>query len=722
MTEAVMQDTWADNAVGGMAWLSVRTAFLLALGLAAAMVLRRGSARQRHTMWSVTLIGVWLMTALGGMLPRWQFDQVFGSAVTYDWLPDASATGYGEDITEIQPVQMVDQRVLPSPMVKELVSSESLMTGRIGNLSESVEVSRPWSAWMLAIWASGFCFSLVWLGIGLQRVRRMTQRATVLADQDLMLLARNVAGEYGLSRRIRLLTSDELSTPITWGWLRPVIVVPESASAWSLERWRVVLLHEIAHIRRSDWLVQMMAHCVCAFHWFNPLAWWSHRRLTVERERACDEEVLSRGMQASRYATHLLEIARQMCSGRGGGITALGMARRVSHLEWRLRSILAHRGTRRRGLTWPMTLAVTGISILGLATLEPVGGMVAAGARSSAPSMAQAMPFIQAGEWTDAVEVLEEIIRRQPNHHRAWFFLGYALHYDGQVGRGIHATLRAAEAQGIRGLSFYNVSCAKALLGQTEESIKYLNRAFDAGFAGLDHLRVDPDLDSVRDLPEFQLLVAEREEMLRNRQKMMNSGQLMGLVAPVENPFATGTSEIDNKFVIEIAGHAKVSAGRIDVGSLVPGSTLTINSLTDGQDRRLVVTSDTLGRLEYDWSVNGTSLPFDESVEHWMALMLQANEVMTGADRIEGQISTLEKRAETLRARMTAIESTVVQSDGRDVAKTDVLNRLDGEWARLSEQFKEAQRMLREADARHEVLKQSATVMLQRLETIALAG
>jgi chromosome segregation ATPase len=105
-----------------------------------------------------------------------------------------------------------------------------------------------------------------------------------------------------------------------------------------------------------------------------------------------------------------------------------------------------------------------------------------------------------------------------------------------------------------------------------------------------------------------------------------------------------------------------------------------------------------------------------------MALMLQANEVMTGADRIEGQISTLEKRAETLRARMTAIESTVVQSDGRDVAKTDVLNRLDGEWARLSEQFKEAQRMLREADARHEVLKQSATVMLQRLETIALAG
>ena len=96
---------------------------------------------------------------------------------------------------------------------------------------------------------------------------------------------------------------------MTWGVLRPVIMLPVEASAWSDERRRVVLLHELAHIRRYDTFTQWFAQAALVLHWFNPLAWRVYRRFLMEREHAADDLVLAGGARPSTYASHLLHLA-----------------------------------------------------------------------------------------------------------------------------------------------------------------------------------------------------------------------------------------------------------------------------------------------------------------------------------------------------------------------------------------------------------------------------
>jgi hypothetical protein len=127
--------------------------------------------------------------------------------------------------------------------------------------------------------------------------------------------------------------------PIACGVWRPAIVLPEDAWQWPEDRLRIVLLHELAHIKRYDYLTLVLAQGLCAVYWFNPLAWVAARCLCAERERACDDVVLATGTKGSDYAGHLVEIARAMQTRWLPVPAGLSIAHR-SHLENRLIAIL----------------------------------------------------------------------------------------------------------------------------------------------------------------------------------------------------------------------------------------------------------------------------------------------------------------------------------------------------------------------------------------------
>jgi len=106
-----------------------------------------------------------------------------------------------------------------------------------------------------------------------------------------------------------LFRSDALKVALTAGLLRPVIVVPAQAEEWSPQQRRMLLLHELAHVKRFDPVFDFIAQAVMVLYWFNPLAWLALGRFRAERERACDDAVLSAGARPSDYATQLMEIA-----------------------------------------------------------------------------------------------------------------------------------------------------------------------------------------------------------------------------------------------------------------------------------------------------------------------------------------------------------------------------------------------------------------------------
>ena len=127
---------------------------------------------------------------------------------------------------------------------------------------------------------------------------------------------------------------------MVWGVFRPVILLPADANHWQSERHRAVLLHELAHIQRRDWLMQTIAQLTCAVYWFNPLVWVAMRRMLAEAEQACDDHVLNAGYQSTDYAQHLLDIVRNVKAAGATSRAAVAMAR-PSKMEGRLRTVLA---------------------------------------------------------------------------------------------------------------------------------------------------------------------------------------------------------------------------------------------------------------------------------------------------------------------------------------------------------------------------------------------
>ena len=145
---------------------------------------------------------------------------------------------------------------------------------------------------------------------------------------------------------------------MVWGFLRPVILLPIDANHWQTERLRAVLLHELAHIKRWDWTMQMVARIACAIYWFNPLVWFATRWMRIEAEQACDDHVLNAGYRSTDYAQHLIDITRNVKIAKTTSLAAVTIAR-SSKIERRLRTVLAKNLNRH-----PMTKVAAGIGLL----------------------------------------------------------------------------------------------------------------------------------------------------------------------------------------------------------------------------------------------------------------------------------------------------------------------------------------------------------------------
>ena len=196
----------------------------------------------------------------------------------------------------------------------------------------------------------------------------MRREAAVLADAE--FISQEIAARIGLRRPVQLLRSSEETVPLAAGLRKPAILLPASAAGWSPERLRVVLLHEMAHIRRKDCLTQALGELIVCIYWFHPLVWLALRRLRAERERASDDLVLHAGTKPSDYAGHLLDLARVL-QPAGLSHAVVGMA--APDLEPRLRAILNPKVNRRAfdpAAGWIAAL-VAACLVLPLAAMRP---------------------------------------------------------------------------------------------------------------------------------------------------------------------------------------------------------------------------------------------------------------------------------------------------------------------------------------------------------------
>lgn len=273
-----------------LANLGARVTVLLLLGALALFALRRASAATRHLVAVTVLATALAMPLLSAALPS-----------------------------------------LLWPLPTRQAFAADVGAALEARLSRAVVVSA-------GIWAAVAALLLLRLAVGMARFARLLRRA----EDDLPPELAPCRDALRLQRPVRVLRSERAPMPMTAGALEPVILWPADASGWTPERRRLVLLHELGHVKRLDGISTLIAELAAAVWWFHPLVWLLARWSRRIAERATDDLVLGAGEKPSCYAQHLVDLARR--HSRSPAV-AMPMAR-PSSLEERLRAVL---GQARRG-------------------------------------------------------------------------------------------------------------------------------------------------------------------------------------------------------------------------------------------------------------------------------------------------------------------------------------------------------------------------------------
>ena len=343
---------FAAAAIPMLADASLKGAALLVLAGGCVLVMRRASASARHMVWLAAMVALLIVPVLSVVLPGWRVlprwsarDAVVAEAVVPRAIEKPAQTALPMErptvFPAVPPLPVPEAVPVLRPNVPVAVAKESVMP-------------ILHYGWLLPIWAAGCSVLVLRLAAAHVLLRRSTWRCES-ADGALVAALEAARVESGVSQSVRLLLDKDRTIPVVWGIFRPQLLLPAEAEQWNATQLRSVLLHELAHLRRRDPLTQLLTQLACALHWFNPLVWLAAWRLHVERERACDDLVLARGVKPSAYAEHLLQIATQLSPARWTQACGLAMARKSS-IEGRLHAVLSDK-LNRRSVTRALTAA-----------------------------------------------------------------------------------------------------------------------------------------------------------------------------------------------------------------------------------------------------------------------------------------------------------------------------------------------------------------------------
>ncbi len=339
-----MNAGWSDM-LAGMPWagilgfvidISIKAAIVCAVAMLATLSMRRASANARSMVWVFTLV-ILLALPLGRVVsPVWNLPVI----------PEVS-TWFGRGVAT-EALVLPDEKVIDAQDERAFPSA-----GRSGSAAAGAGLADGWEVSAILAWLAGAVLALCWLAVRTVLGRRIIRRCEA-ADEAWADLLAETAARLGLRRRVRLFESCEIGAAVTVGAINPAIVVPAGSAGWPAAKRRYILSHELAHIKRRDGLVEVLAIVVKSVYWFNPFVWLAVKAARIERERDCDDAVLAGGARPSDYALFLMDIAADLGTPRGPA-WQLSTISQGSNLKERIMCILdpkidRNRGRRRAGI------------------------------------------------------------------------------------------------------------------------------------------------------------------------------------------------------------------------------------------------------------------------------------------------------------------------------------------------------------------------------------
>lgn len=316
------------------------------------LAIQRFHSGWRYAMAGITLLA--LVTAAGVSLTRhWPNLQLATPSIVATTHQESSGPVVSPTSTSV-------------PLASHSPEIESVVTTPIISSASLVDRTVRWLPW---VWCFGVPFVAMFVACGWVGAARLRGDSTLLPDGELREVFQLC--KYRLNVvNAGIAICERLAAPIVVGILKPVILIPPGLlTSLSFDQWEMILLHELAHIRRRDNLFNLLQRVTETLLFFHPAVWWASRWMRLEREHCCDDVVLSRGATAQSYAETLAVLALPGLSPQ------LATAAMANHqLLARMRHILGsedlHMAVTRKRLA-------TGIVVLGC-----VAGLMSAGIQS----------------------------------------------------------------------------------------------------------------------------------------------------------------------------------------------------------------------------------------------------------------------------------------------------------------------------------------------------
>jgi TonB family protein len=283
-----------------------RSSIILAAGLTAAWSLRKRPAALRH--W---VLGAAILLAAGQPVITALMPAISLRSVQRLVIESAAPIEVQTDVEAVRKAAPA-----PVPAASSVNWPRLAYWAWIGGMAASFAVLIVGAFWMF------------WLGSRGRAAGETWQRA-----------AEDIRSQLGLTMQVRLVVTRHPALLVTWGVIAPVILLPADADTWPADRIRHVVAHEMAHLLRRDWVMQLMTEIARAINWFNPLFWIACAGLRRDSEHACDDIVLDLGFRGTSYASHLLDLARSFSVHGRTWLPAPSIAR-PSTLERRVRAML----------------------------------------------------------------------------------------------------------------------------------------------------------------------------------------------------------------------------------------------------------------------------------------------------------------------------------------------------------------------------------------------
>lgn len=390
---------------------SIKTTVVMLTAMIATAMFRRSSAALRHLLWQFAAVSALLVPMLSVALPGWGVLPAWVSVGTPPSVAPSSdrvkpLPGAAFPAANPIPIQSLPTDAESAANSPQLIDIPRPTEHPLTKRDATQSIARESSVWPTLVWLLGVIVCLAPVVAGTVGLWRLERRTMLISSGPWFEMMKALRRELGINKTVFLLSSPDRSIPMTWGIRSARLLLPSEAMEWTPERLRVVLLHELAHVKRHDYLNAWVMQCACALYWFHPLVWFALRRSQAERERACDDIVISAGECASDYAEHLLEIASGLESKALAAYSAIAMAR-SSRLEERLHAILDETRNRRR-LTAIVIVAV--LIVVGCGTMV-LSSLRARQANQKTPPQTRISPTTKAAGYTTVEQARLSVAR-----------------------------------------------------------------------------------------------------------------------------------------------------------------------------------------------------------------------------------------------------------------------------------------------------------------------